>query len=484
MQDRERGGLQPGLMSLAAGFLPASAMELCWLMAWMQFLLLALFKCRAGILFPVLIYAGGAFTVWLCGLRSRRRITVLIMHALLFAGTFFASVHLSLYRINNFPPALSFEGLISMHKGPLEWGLVLVIMICSLVIWQRGKASVARAIDVDNMFNRLDLGLAVFFLLLIIQSMMLVRGGIQPVLPDVSRYFLPFLVFALFSLGVLQSGGNRHRVSGSGVHKLGMVLVFTGVLLLLGLAFVLLFHAQLSSSALFVSNVVSEHGTPVLKRILLAILFFLTGHRKSVAKPAGSGKTAQNDINLQDMGDGSGFPFVEIFMSLAMAVFALLLLFMLFHLFKWLLAYLLQPAQPGPDRNLPRFQGFDVFVRLWNLLLRVVDRLRRGMRRPANGEELFFRLRAWARRSGMRHRPCETPAEFVARLVREFPELAPDLSRLLQWICRDIYADRGMTSEELRQAQEVLGILARPGYWKARMRCWLFGGRVRSRNGG
>jgi len=81
-------------------------------------------------------------------------------------------------------------------KDPMEWFMLVVILFFVLLFWIGGVTLARRSNDYLTVCTRFDVGIAAFFLLLIIKLLLLVKGGIDIQDSTPEKLLFPFFYSA------------------------------------------------------------------------------------------------------------------------------------------------------------------------------------------------------------------------------------------------------------------------------------------------
>ena len=383
-------------------------------------------------------------------------------------------IRLVIYRLNfshlDFLSPAWVAALMDPDKPPMQWLLVVLVLVIVGVIWNRGASCTRDPLDRRNVFARFDLGLAAFMILLIIKLLLSVKGGITVARPMVTLLFLPYLILGLMAIGFTRYTGRGRKTYAPGFRKIGVMLGFSVVSALLAVAVILLGHARMTGGAEMLSAVLKNGAVfigPTVKAVLRAILM----HRRNIPDPGG-GSGGGGGPGMGDTGAAGGI-WGEIF---GWGVLGLILVVVLAGLCFgiWLIARYLFSRPEQSVNSGGRWSPWAWIGRIRDAFLFFGTRLRRWLSGIETGLDLYERLLAWGRRSGLPRRPVETPLEYQSRLAGHFPELRPAFGTIVTIVNREIYGEVRTGKAQLQAGALAWKRLSRPALWPKRVRKWFF----------
>jgi hypothetical protein len=440
-------------------------MELCWLGAWGVFTSAALLQRPFPLLEATAALAAASLLTRLLSGRGWLVVAVLGFQTIgLLAAV--GAVLRGLYRPAS--PLLDSAWLAEMFRpewGGQDWLLFLLGFLAAAAFWREGVRVARRPLDDDHLFWRLDVGLGAFFLLFLIKLVAAEKGA-QLDDPVSQLFVLPFVVSSLVAIGMNRLAGDGQKGFLPGFRGAAVFLTFTAAALLPVAAAALLALPYLRLAAQGGLYVLTRAGLAV-SPYLLAILGFLFAPRSG--RPGMATPPPQPRAPALPSGEPAGW-WMELLgaiaawgvgILLALAVTAVVGLAL-----ALLLRFLVSRTAGGPARRTDRPGPRVWLTRLRRLLAGLPAR----WRSPRRAGEVYGRLLAWARRSGVRHRPSETPAEFGARLAQRFPRLLDEVGRIVHAFNAEAYGDRAgpATPAALIAWRRVRS----PRHWPARLRGW------------
>ena len=376
---------QKNTLLLIAG----AGMELCWLYAWVAFLFLSIFHQYFSLFSLVLMFGFGFAATWFHRDRGWRRIHVLIFHLLIFVAGLFIVLYLQGRPYSFF---MDFTGLLHWLKGPkeaLQWLFLVLLLILMGIVWKRGSTLAFHPLTQETVYNRFDLGIAAFFVLLIIKTLLAVKGGIVITQLKVQWLFFPYFIFGLLAIGVIRSGNAADKDYVAGFQKMGVMLSFTVVILLLGTCLSLLFYSHLTTGAEHLSVVLKKGAAPMVP-VFIAVIRFLFGPRHH----AGQGETGSFGAHEPDLSalaeSGKDPGIMEEILKWASGGFIAILLIAGVCFGAWLLwKYLLTKTTPVAKEKIRRRSVLAWILALKNIIGICRKKIVRLIKGHVSGMELL-----------------------------------------------------------------------------------------------
>jgi hypothetical protein len=444
-------------------------MELCWLYACATFLMISMVQRP----FPLLEAVG---TFLLAAMISRivrgmglRVISLLGLHLigfLLAASRIVYTFGYSAYPYWGKGWLVEFSG---RARDPLEWLILVIILIFALVFWLAGVALARRSTAYLSICTRFDYGVAAFFCLFILKSLLLVRGGIEVRDPAPVLLLFPFFIFSLLAIGLARNRSSARRDFLAGYRGVGMLLSFSVVSLAFGAGLVLLFMPYLSAAAEAGYGVLKSAAGPLLPVLERVLLFLFSG--------IGQQEPLFPSI---DKGDAEYFPSGESSWwseILGWGLFGPVLLIGLIFcaLGTWYLLRWLFSKTSKEEKNYIHWQ-----LALW-WAQRLVAALGKGLKRAVqrlkgcqDSVQLYRAFLKWGRHSGLPHLLSETPAEYGSRLKKQFPSLTAEIEGIVEAFNLVVYGEVTLNDEQLAAAKLFWKTLRSSRYWPARLKSWFF----------
>jgi len=454
-------------------FLINGGMELSWLLAWTTFLTASAFHQSFPLQEAVGPFALASALTLLSKERGWRVIQILGVH---FVGFILAALRMVYIFNAGSHPFWDKAWLIEFFnrpRPPQEWLMLLLLLAFAAIFWLGGVTLARRPIDYTSLCSRFDLGIAAFFLLFLTKFLLLIKGGMR-IEDSVSQlFFFQFFTLGLLGIGLVRNQGTTPKEFLPGYQSMGVILSFTGFVLLFGLGVVLFLLPYLKLAAGVGYNVLRVGAKPVVY-VLLQVLRFLYMPRGNPPKepPPETGfgdlKTFFNNGWLPEivekiLGWGVGS-------LLGLMIFGLFCL-ALFYLFRWLFSR--TPVRP--KRLNP---GLRYLISLWVLRIQtfLVSCWRGIMRRLKgyhNAIQLYSALLSWGSRSGLSCSPNETPMEYGLRLKVQFPSLKKEIAKIVEAFNQEAYAEVRLDRDELIDSVAAWRRLRSPLHWPSRLKVWL-----------
>ena len=452
-------------------FLAHGGMELSWRYAWASFLMISIVHQP----FPL---PGAIGTFLLAAALSRvvrgkglRVISVLGLHLigfLLAASRIIYSCNYRAYPYFDKGWLLAFLG---RTRDSLEWLILLTILIFALLFWLAGVALVRRSTAYLSICIRFDYGVAAFFCLFILKSLLLVKWGIEVRDPALVLLLFSFFIFSLLAIGLARNSDNARRHFLTGYKGIGMLVSFTAVVLAFGAGLVLLFMPYLSAAAEAGYGVLKSAAgplIPILERVLL-FLFGRSGQQEPLfpsidrgeAKYIPSGESSWwNETVLKILGGGS--------FGLGLLVGLILCALGTWYLLRWLFA-----RKSKEHINTINWQLMLLWAqRLLAVLAVCLEWAVQQLKGYRDAAQLYRAFLKWGLRSGIPHLLNETPAEYGSRLRKRFPPLAGEIGWIVDTFNLMVYGEVAIDDAQMNRAQLSLRKLRSPKYWPTRLKSW------------
>jgi hypothetical protein len=450
-------------------FLAHAGMELSWRYAWASFLMVAIVHQS----FP-LPEAIGTFLLAAALIRAvrgtgLRMISVLGLHIigfLLAASRIIYSLNYRTYPYVDKGWLLAFLGT---TRDSLGWLILVIIMIFALFFWLSGVALARRSTAYLSICIRFDYGVAAFFCLFILKSILMVKWGVEVRDPAPALLMFPFFIFSLLAVGLARNRSSTRKHFLAGYLGIGMLLSFTVVVLAFGAGLVLLFMPYLSATAEAGHGVLKSAAgplLPVLERVLL-FLFSNQGQQEPLFPSI-------------DMGEAQYIPSGESSWwnkALGWGLFGPVLLIGLIFcaLGTWYLLRWMFSKTPKKERKYIHWQLALWWVqRLWAALGMGLKRAVQRLKGYQDAVQLYRAFLKWGRLSGLPHLLSETPAEYGSRLKKQFPSLTGEIGGIVEAFNLVVYGEVVLDDEQMTLAKLSWKRLRSPRYWPGRLKSWFF----------
>ena len=442
-----------------------SGMELAWLYAWAAFM--TVLAIHRPFPLPEAIGIFGLAAVFTAAAQGRgwRIFQIIGLQVLGFILSALRIIYVFNYRSEPFFNSEWVIHLLNRQREPLEWLILFLILFCVLVFWIGGVTLARRSTSHLSICSRFDLGIAAFLLLLLIELLMRIKGGIDLRDPTTERLLFPFFVFGLTAIGLARIRGSGQRDYLSGYRDVGVILSFTFVVLFFGTGLVLLFLPYLTLAAEMGYGVL-ENVTEALSPFFVSIIRFIFLHRqsRSMSHSVASGESK-----------GDALPPVESswwteviswgVLGLAGLVFLALSGLGLWYLLRWLLSRTSDSKERQSKINL-----FSLWIARIRFLLsffwsKIFQRthVHKGM------IQLYTSLLSWGYHSGLPRFLSETPNEYGLRLGHRFPAVKNEIRLITKAFNQEAYGEMAPEEQQLILARLAWRELRSPFHWPIRL---------------
>jgi hypothetical protein len=327
--------------------------------------------------------------------------------------------------------------------------------------------------DYSDVCARFDLGVgAILFLLLIeLVSYVKLNMGFEYALTEILMF--PFFIFALLALGLARNRGGGKKAFAKGYKGIGIILSFSGIILLFCTGSALLSLPYLTSGAELGYNVMKSAATP-LAPILVKVLRFIFLSRSMRADPQSPSDQDQIQAMPSAVEKGEWPAMLEeillwAFVVMAGLILSMVTLFLLWRLLRWLFS-------KSPTRKQEK-TSFNLFLKLMTQVLRLMRRfylwvsLKKG---KIMAIDLYAKLLKWGIHSGLPRFRSETPNEYAGRLGKRFPFLEKEIRGIVGALNREVYGQLVLDDRQMKEVRSSWKQLRSPLHWKARVRVWVF----------
>lgn len=448
----------------------AGIMEILWLYAWAQFILFSAFGVNVTFSYMLVLYAVGAIVQRLLAGRSWIRLWVYLLHFLSFS---IATVTLStelLLKPNGKSALLTYSAITEGRLDIVEWLLVSVLSLISLIIWKRAGYYVTKQLTFERIYLCFDGATAAFLVLLITKLLAKARFETALDQPPLVALFLPAILMGMLTIGIKLSLSAHDRRFASRFQKLGITLGFGIIALIVGMSIVSVFNSQLTSAATVVSGVLKKGGS-LLESILIGFLSLMKGGKRSAAGAAGS-----TDYDMPDVTEVREFsPFVEeILKWLTIGIGVILASIVMIVLIRLILKYLLARGRTSTPEKFDFLAFFRWLISKFKMILNAAGKIKSTPNQSATAKDLYQKLLAWGQRSGLKKRQWETPKEFQIKISRRFPEIAAQATQVIDLVYEEAYRQVPLHQSHLVSGKIALRKMRTPRLWPRRIKTWLF----------
>ena len=449
-------------------------MEISWRFVWANFLFLSIFHHHypwKDALGAFLIAA--VLIAWPSG-RGWRKIYPVLFQTI---GLVLACLHIIyVFHGASLSPGTGFwstdwpAATFAPSRSALVWLPMIFKAMIAAVFWFGGMNWARRERSYDKMILRFDLGLSAFFLLFIVKLLLRLKFGVEVHNDGALMLMTTFFTFGLPTMALARTHSRAVREYQAGFRRMGVVLSFAAVAVLLGVGSMTFFLPQLTATAELGYKALTAVAEP-LGPVAVALLRFLFAPRRGPAGVSSGGGMAQNqqlptDTETPWWADllthivGWGGAGLMILAGLAVA------LYFLYQLWKWLMSQTPQTRQSRGWRAVLR-QWLDGLNLIWQF---VSEWLNNNVRRRSDPVALYEGLVQWGRRSGIYRLAGETPREYGFRLANAFPMATDDITAIVRALETSVYAEQEIESGAMDSIRSGWKRLGRPALWPVRVK--------------
>jgi hypothetical protein len=447
-------------------------MELSWLYAWATFLMTSIAHRPfplPGAIATFLLAAALTLVVRGMGLRVISVLGLQTLGLLLAASRI---VYTFNYRAYPYFGQGWLVGFLGRTRDPLEWFILVIILIFALLFWLGGVTLARRSTAYLTICSRFDLGVAAFFCLLLIKFLLLVRGGIEVQDPAPVLLLFPYFIFSLLAIGLARNSSGAQKDFLAGYRGVGVLASFTVLVFAFGAGLALLFMPYLSAAAEVGYGVMKSAAAPlgpVLVRVL-RFLFFRTRVREEPSSSSPGGHEAE----FIPSGESSWWSeLVEKVLAWGLLGLVVLMGLVLCVIGAWYLVRWLFSRTSKEERKPIHWQLALLWAQsLWAAFSMALQMAVQRLKPYRDAVQLYRALLKWGRRSGLPHRLSETPVEYGSRLRKQFPSLTGEIERIVEAFNLVVYGEEALDDQQMTLAKVCWRRLRSPQYWPARLEAW------------
>jgi hypothetical protein len=399
------------------------------------------------------------------------RIVVLIgLHFLGFAFSALYVLHGLFYASYRAVDTAWITLLLSASRAPLEWVYLILALIWVGLIWSGGAAFAKREKTYTTTCTRFDIGLAAFFVLLLVKLALRVKGGISTDDQLSSILIYPYLLLSIIAIGITRIGGDgaKHFLPGHGGS--GILMSVVSVIILSASSLIFFLFPILTQIADTGQRVLKNTALWILPTVSGVIRFMFMGGRVRPDSPSGSSPKEGSGFESL-LGGGWWAELIENILRwgievVAVMFFALAIVFLMFLILKWLFSR----TAVDPGIIVTQNNSLSWFTRLWVFLKALWEAMKNVTHGYTRATELFSVLSEWGRRSGLPRLTTDTPLEFGTRLIHQFPKLKIEIEAITHALSIETYQEKKLTSEQFTNALKAWHTLRSPVYWPRRLK--------------
>jgi hypothetical protein len=440
--------------------------QLCWLYAWVSFVLFSFFQRLYQLPEAIGIFSLAALLAHLCRRRRWRVIQAMGLHL---AGCILAGlwvVHVFYYRLEPWWSRGWISDFFERPRDQLEGFLLFLVLGSTIVFWVAGTRFANRIRSYTSTCSRFDRGILAFFSLFLVKLTLQTRMGVQ--FHDSMAFLLifPFFIFSLMEIGLARSQGNgQHKTYLSGYSAVGVLASFTIGALIMGSAVVMFFLPYLKMASAAGYDLLQKAAGP-LGPLVTAAIKFIFGHADwdstiadftpslGAAEPVETGPWT---LMLQKVMMWGGW-------ILLVALGTVIAGVVLWYLYRWLFLKRVGDEQTGNAWSLLSWlKQIKAFVIAWGRWIFSANAKRTAF-------EFYAALGRWGRYSGFKQKPNETPHEYGRRLSHQFPLLKTEIMLIIDMLHWEVYGQTELNPQQLGSIRQSWKKLHSPVKWPLRLK--------------
>ena len=451
-------------------FLAAGGMELSWIYA----ISASFYVVLESTVFPFMEGAAVFFLAALLTLfyrgRGWRVLQAVGLHLLGFTIAALGNLYVFCSMTDPFFNSSWIVELFSRPREPLEGIIFGSVIFWSAVFWSGGFFFALRPLSHFFINTRFDLGIAVFFFIL------LVSEGVEAVNPASHFLLFSFFLFSMTAIVMSRNRGGGHKEFLAGYRGIGLVLIFVVTVLIFTGSIILFFLPYLTMTAEAGYAVMKVIARPLAPLLLSFLRFFFGGGR--IREDAG-GSELPGDASLDSMepslfGGSSEF-FQNIIAWLGGGLFILcaaaLFAWVIWKLLGWLFS-----RTAGENNSRSFKEDILLWLRLWQLriysLFYFIRRIIFRSDRQSEVVRLYSRLLSWGSISGFPPVLSETPREYGMRLGEQFPAVKDEIKLIVGNFNCEVYGKIIPDREKLFLLRRAWRRVNSPLQWPSRFLQW------------
>jgi hypothetical protein len=377
---------------------------------------------------------------------------------------------------------------VTRARGFLEWFSLGLILFWVILFWIGGFTLARKPRDYFNLCSRFDLGVCFFFVLLLINFLLRVKGGTTIQHSLIEPLLFSFFLFSVLGIALARNQSHAHREFLPRYRGIGVMLSFSLIVLLFGAGVVSILLPYLKVIAQAGYGVIKIAAKPLGLVIVSVLRFILTPQkmRRDSHSTSGSGDTDHGSL---DSGGGTSpveEAVVHFFMGLVVLIGLMFTALLLWLFLRWLLSWLFPRLFSWLFSRTSTTHRRDIRLDIRNLLLLVITGLRAPLllcrqvlglmkHREKGAVQLYTALLRWGRRSGVPRLANETPREYGSRLKRQFPAVTREVTSIVEAFNQTVYGGIVLKDHRLALTQAAWRTLRSPLDWMQRLKVWFLG---------
>lgn len=427
-------------------------MELSWLSALAVFLVSATAK---GLDFPFLLsgifFLMAMFLAEYLSRRAVKRIWKISVWCLLF--------------VPMIKTGLSSSGQTLLSGSAYDIYQSCLVIIVMIIFGYKGMSLSSRNLSYTSVCNHFDLGAGIISGLMILEMLIVLRGGRQISGDSGLGLAVVFFMFSMAAIFMARNSGSGITKYRQGFEILGTLISFGMVALLFAIGAGLFFLPGLAG--------VTRNGYDMFLRVAAPLKPYIIHLLKAVLIGSGNSPGTLNTLkgggiklNGTDVADHPE-QWIDTIIGMGFSGLAALVLvaaggFLLYGLFRWLM------SGDTPDRGQQQKHSFCQRIFLWLLKIR---HLLAGYKTRHNGWPVksYLTLIRWGQNSGMPIRKSETPHEYGHRLSERFVPLEQEIKLVIHFFCLEIYGQQKFSEDAHNIVRKAVKSLRHPRFWVLRI---------------
>ena len=322
--------------------------------------------------------------------------------------------------------------------------------------------------------SRFDYGVAAFFCLFMVKSLLLIKGGIEVRDPAPLLLLFSFFIFSLLAIGLARNKSKEQKNYIAGYRGIGVLVSFTLVIIAFGASLVLLFMPYLGAAAEAGYGVLKSATGPLVPILVRVLNFLFLGAR--LRQDPSSFSSGVDEMELNSYGESSWWgDLIATVLGWGLISLWLLIGLIFCALGTWLLMrWLFSRTSKEEIKHIHWQLSFLWIGRLWAALCTSLQRAVQRLRGYRDAVQLYRALLKWGRRSGLPHLLSETPSEYGLRLREKFPFLTVEINGIVEAFNLAVYGELKLDDDQITLAKLSWRRLRKPRYWPARLKSWFF----------
>ena len=444
------------------------AMTFSWMIVWVSFVTAPVIGRRFSLLDALTGFTLAALIAIWSNNRRMRNYQIVGLHMICLAVLVGHTLYTIFYSVSPFFSMVWLKTL-ALEIGDLKRFLtILLVVICTVAFWVAGVRLGRRTLNYMTVCNRFDLGLTALFALLLIQLILVIRGGLIISAPPEAFYIYSFFLCGLLAIGLARHDSMVDKKFLPGIRGVTILLIIAVAMITA--------TGMMATVAPPVLTPLAEDGYVVVKTVARPLGALITRFLIFIFK---------RDVDLKvEMGGPTGSPgeliagetnewgfwlariLAEGLIGLLFLGLLLLIGYGLWRFINWMLKRGAGSIEPPGLRS----WWVEFLIRIWAWLQYRMRSIRVYKGRPGHIGHLFAALQSWGRSGGVSRRQYETPCEYAGRLCERFPQTAEDINTIVSAYQISIYGEKPLGRNSITASHSAWRRLRSPKHWAARWR--------------